>query len=117
MKQFGFFSLEKKNDMKCVKQISDYDDGCCFTYVGPQQPMEYDKNGSYDRADFFGEQLYAKLSRTPEFEKYSKDLNKIVGIFLELDDDVIDKLIKDGRYFNLQVREVIQLLTEKEKSK
>ena len=83
--------------MKCLKKRNDYDD-YCFTYVSPQQPMEYDKNDPNSRADFFGEQLYAKF-----------------GIFLDLEDSVIDKLIKDDRYFNLQVRETIKLLEEYEK--
>ena len=81
-----------------------------------QQPMENAKMDPNARADFFGEQLFTKISRTPAFENYANYFSKIVGIFLDLDDNVIDKLLKDDNYFNQQVKETINLLTEKEKS-
>ena len=81
-----------------------------------QQPMENVKMDPNARADFFGEQLFTKISRTPAFENYANYFSKIVGIFLDLDDNVIDKLLKDDAYFNQQVKETIKLLTEKEKS-
>jgi len=83
----------------------------------PQQqqmdPLKMDPNA---RADYFGEQLFTKISRSPAFANYANYFSKIVGIFLDLDDAVIDKLIKDDKYFHQQVQETIKLLTEKEKS-
>ena len=83
----------------------------------PQQqqidPLKMDPNA---RADYFGEQLFTKISRSPAFANYANYFSKIVGIFLDLDDNVIDKLIKDDKYFHQQVQETIKLLTEKEKS-
>jgi len=40
--------------------------------------------------------------------------SNIVGIFLDLDEPVIERLITDDKYFDLQVRETIRLLAEKE---
>lgn len=81
----------------------------------PQQqqvdPFKMDKNA---RADYFGEQLFTKISRSPAFTGYANYFSKIVGIFLDLEDNVIDKLIKDDKYFHQQVQETIKLLTEKE---
>ena len=83
----------------------------------PQQqqidPLKFDPNA---RADYFGEQLFTKISRSPAFANYANYFSKIVGIFLDLEDNVIDKLIKDDTYFHQQVQETIKLLTEKEKS-
>ena len=83
----------------------------------PQQqqidPLKMDPNAI---ADYFGEQLFTKISRSPAFANYANYFSKIVGIFLDLDDNVIDKLIKDDKYFHQQVQETIKLLTEKEKS-
>ena len=50
-----------------------------------------------------------------QFNQYSNYFTKIVGIFLDLDDNVLDKLIKDDKYFIEQIQETIKLLTEKEK--
>ena len=84
----------------------------------PQQPpqMEPNKMDANARADYYGEQLFTKISRSPEFSNYANYFSKIVGIFLDLEDTVIEKLIKDDKYFHNQVQETIKLLTEKEKS-
>ena len=66
------------------------------------------------RTDYFGERLFTKISDIPQFNNYSKYFAKIVGIFLDLDDNVLDKLLNDDRYFIEQVKETIKLLTEKE---
>lgn len=68
------------------------------------------------RNDFYGEKLYIKISHMSQFSKHSNYFSKIVGIFLDLDDNVLEKLIKDDKYFVEQVQETIKLLTEKEKS-
>jgi len=85
----------------------------------PRQPQPMDATMKMDataRADYFGEQLFTKISRTPAFSNYANYFSKIVGIFLDLDDVVIDKLLKEDKYFHQQVQETIKLLTEKEKS-
>ena len=85
----------------------------------PQQPpqqMEPVKMDANARADYYGEQLFTKISRSPAFANYANYFSKIVGIFLDLEDTVIEKLIKDDKYFHNQVQETIKLLTEKDKS-
>ncbi len=81
-----------------------------------QQQMETGKMDVNARADYYGEQLFTKISRSPSFANYANYFSKIVGIFLDLEDNVIDKLLKDDKYFNQQVLETIKLLTEKDKS-
>jgi polyadenylate-binding protein len=83
----------------------------------PQQPqVNTQKMDPGTRADYYGEQLFTKISRNPEFSNYGNYFSKIVGIFLDLDDAVIEKLLRDDLYFQQQVEETIKLLTEKEKS-
>lgn len=79
----------------------------------PMPPQPIDNSA---RADFYGERLFTKISQTPAFAKYANYFSKIVGIFLDLEDNVLDKLINDNNYFIQQVQETIKLLTEKEKS-
>ena len=83
---------------------------------GSQQHNSHNKMDLNARNDFFGEKLYIKISHMPQFTKHSNYFSKIVGIFLDLDDNVLEKLIKDDKYFVEQVQETIKLLTEKEKS-
>lgn len=78
-----------------------------------QSPPKMDPNS---RADYFGEMLFEKISNCRGFENYANYFSKIVGIFLDLDDNVLDKLIKDDKYFEQQVKETIKLLTEKDKA-
>jgi hypothetical protein len=40
---------------------------------------------------------------------YVSYFSKVVGIFLDLEDDVIMKLINDDHYFNTQVAETIRV--------
>ena len=82
----------------------------------PPQQMETQKMDPTTRADYYGEQLFTKISRTPAFANYANYFSKIVGIFLDLDDAVIEKLLNDDKYFHQQVQETIKLLSEKEKS-
>ena len=72
-----------------------------------------DKNA---KQDYFGEMLFTKISKNPQFTKYANYFSKIVGIFLDLDDNIIEKLLNDDKYFQEQVDETIHLLTEKQKS-
>ena len=77
-----------------------------------QQPMMAPPQGRNPntRNDFFGEQLYQKISGTPIFHEYSAHFAKIVGIFLDLSDAVLERLINDDAYFKQQVQETINLL-------
>ena len=74
-------------------------------------------NNSMDsnaRNEYFGEKLYSKISKMSQFDKYANYFSKIVGIFLDLDDNVLDKLINDDQYFVEQINETIKLLSEKD---
>lgn len=86
----------------------------------PNQPMHYpnqpvnieglDKN---DKRDYYGEILYTKISSNEQFGRFSEYFSKIVGIFLDLEPHVIERLIHDDNYFGQQVFETIRLLNEK----
>ena len=81
----------------------------------PQQPdpRTMDKT---TRQDYYGEQLFTKISKNPAFSSHANYFSKIVGIFLDLDDNIIEKLLRDDKYFQEQVEETIHLLTEKGQS-
>ena len=64
------------------------------------------------RSDYYGEPLFTKIASTPQFAEYANYFAKIVGIFLDLEDQVLDKLLRDDDYFKQQVQETIKLLTE-----
>ena len=81
----------------------------------PQQPS-LDIRDKTARQDYYGEQLFTKISKNPKFERHANYFSKIVGIFLDLDDKIIEKLLSDDKYFEQQVEETIHLLTEKQKS-
>jgi len=72
--------------------------------------MLMDKNA---RRDYFGERLYTKISSNPQFSQLTEYFSKIVGIFLDLDDQIIERLIQDDGYFFAQVNETVRLLNEK----
>jgi hypothetical protein len=81
--------------------------------VPPQQfqyaPMPLDGLDKNARRDFFGEKLYTKISSNPQFTAMSEYFSKIVGIFLDLDDQVIERLINDEVYFGQQVYETVRV--------
>lgn len=66
------------------------------------------------KRDFYGERLYNKISSNPSYAVMSDYFSKIVGIFLDLEEPVIDKLIHDDNYFDIQVRETMRLLAERQ---
>ena len=72
-----------------------------------------DKNA---RTDYYGEKIYEKIAKDEKFSAYESYFPKIVGIFLDLSDGVIERLLNDDKYFNEQVEETIRLLDKKEKS-
>ena len=83
----------------------------------PQQPRVDPRTmDKATRQDYYGEQLFTKISKHPQFANYASYFSKIVGIFLDLEDNIIEKLIKDDAYFQQKVEENIHLLTEKGKS-
>ena len=83
----------------------------------PQQPVIDPRTmDKAQRQDYYGEQLFTKISKNPRFANHANYFSKIVGIFLDLDDNIIEKLLKEDSYFEQQVDETIHLLTEKGKS-
>jgi len=77
------------------------------------QPMHLEGLDKNARRDFYGEKLYTKISSNPQFAQMNEHFSKIVGIFLDLDDPVIERLIMDDTYFGQQVFETVRLLSEK----
>merc|ERR1712032_1701220 len=71
--------------------------------MNPQMGMNMpvDKN---TRRDYFGDRLFSKMT---------EHFSKIVGIFLELEDSIIEKLINDEAFLTSQVNETYKLLMEK----
>jgi len=65
------------------------------------------------KRDYFGEKLYGKISSNPHYVGMSDMFSKIVGIFLDLEELVIERLINDDTYFDIQVRETMRLLAER----
>lgn len=65
------------------------------------------------KRDYYGERLYTKISSNPHYSTVSDLFSKIVGIFLDLEEQVIERLINDDSYFDIQVRETMRLLAEK----
>lgn len=76
----------------------------------PMMPQQQRNVNTNTRNDYFGEQLFQKISRTPIFQEHSQHFAKIVGIFLDLSDNVLERLIQDDAYFQQQVQETINLL-------
>ncbi len=70
------------------------------------QPITYDKQ-SY--LNLLGERLFSKLSSMPVFFNFSILFSKIVGMFLDLNEKVIHRLINDDNYFIFQVKDAVQV--------
>jgi hypothetical protein len=68
------------------------------------------------KRDYYGERLYSKISSNSNYANISDFFSKIVGIFLDLEEQVIERLIKDDTYFDIQVRETVRLLAERNNS-
>jgi len=64
--------------------------------------MPVDKN---TRRDYYGDRLFSKISSMKQFSNMTEYFSKIVGIFLELDDNIIEKLIADEGFLVSQVNE------------
>ena len=70
-----------------------------------------DKNA---RTDYYGEKIYDKIMKDQKFAAYESYFPKIVGIFLDLSDGVVERLLNDNQYFEEQVEATIRLLDKKE---
>lgn len=121
MRQYPNYQMFKSQILRKLPPQTGYNPNMMpRNFPGPQggqfpqpqmiQPIEMDKN---QRRDFYGERLYSKISMDPKFTNYGAHFSKIVGIFLDLDDGVIERLIIDDNYFNEQVQVTIRLLEEK----
>ena len=55
-----------------------------------------DKNA---RTDYYGEKIYDKIMKDQKFAAYESYFPKIVGIFLDLSDGVVERLLNDNQYF------------------
>ena len=82
----------------------------------PEQPGNNNRMDKNARTDYYGEKIYEKIAKDQKFAAYESYFPKIVGIFLDLSDGVIERLINDDKYFDEQVEETIRLLDKKEKS-
>jgi len=65
------------------------------------------------KREFFGERLYQKVSMNPAFSKFGDLHSKIVGIFLDLDENVVMRLVTDDQFFNSQVNDTVRQLKER----
>ena len=81
----------------------------------PKQPVP-DKMDKNARTDYYGEKIYDKISKSQKYASYESYFPKIVGIFLDLSDEVVERLLTDEKYFEDQVEETIRLLDKKEKT-
>ena len=87
-----------------------------------QPPRKQEQTGNNNRmdsnarTDYYGEKIYEKISKDKKYAAYESYFPKIVGIFLDLSDGVIERLINDDKYFDEQVEETIRLLDKKEKT-
>ena len=81
--------------------------------IPPVQGKSMERNA---RSEYYGEKLFDKISGNALFNSYRSLFPKIIGVFLDLEDSVLERLLRDDKYFMQQVSETVKLLTEKEKS-
>ena len=72
-----------------------------------------ERDYSNERDEYYGEQLFNKISMNPCFTKYENYYPKLVGIFLELEDCVVEKMLENDKYLQENVEECIDLLNGK----
>lgn len=89
--------------------------------MGMMNPMMMNPFGDFSpeiendnnlKREYYGEKLYAKISSNPTYQSINELFQKIVGIFLDLDEGIIRRLIADDLYFDAQVRDTVRLLAE-----
>jgi hypothetical protein len=76
----------------------------------PQQMMPVNTLDKNSKRDYFGEMLYTKISTNMQFGQIADLHSKIVGIFLDLDEPVLQRLITDEIYFTQQVVETVRVI-------
>lgn len=74
-----------------------------------QQPHQMYHNNEMNRQEFYGEALFSKLQRMNHLSNHYQWFSKIVGIFLDLEDHHIQRLIQDDNYFIMQVNETLKV--------
>jgi RNA recognition motif-containing protein len=74
-----------------------------------QQHPQMFHNDVNSRQDYYGEALFSKLQRINHLSQHYHYFSKIVGIFLELEDHHIQRLISDDNYFIIQVQETLKV--------
>lgn len=67
-----------------------------------------------ENMEFYGDQLYMKIVSSSKFKFYSRLFPKIIGIFLELEETDLNRLLSDLDFFEMHVTETIKLLIDKE---
>jgi RNA recognition motif-containing protein len=65
------------------------------------------------KKEFFGDKLFSKISMNQSYAKFNDLHGKIVGIFIELEDNVLLRLLQDDNYFHTQVMATVRELREK----
>ena len=75
--------------------------------------LDISKMDKNDRTDYYGEKIYEEIKKDQKFAAYESYFPKIVGIYLVLSDDFVERLLNDDKYFEEQVKETIRLLDKK----
>lgn len=76
------------------------------------RPPEFEGVDPNARREYFGDRLYAKIASNPKFATFQDLFPKIIGIFLDLSDPYIERLMVDDEYFTIQVNEAVKLLRD-----
>ena len=108
MGQMGQMNPMQMQHMQAMMQMQQMQQMQQFNEPTPEDPSL--------RRDYFGEKLYTKISSFTQFGQFSDMFSKIVGIFLDLEEQVIERLISDDSYFDMQVRETIRLLADRQQN-
>ena len=87
----GFDNIVLKDN----KQVANYNFTCFNPQFAKRIPIQSINNNSMEkyRKEIFGEKLFNKLSINQNFFKYREFFSKIVGIFLDLDEEILKKLL------------------------
>ena len=77
----------------------------------PQMPQMPETKMPFEQSYkmFLGEKLFSKLAANQNYSKFSQYFSKIVGIFLELEEPILMKLINNNEFFFFHVNEVIKV--------
>lgn len=103
--------LYQPNNMELLMNMQQMQIGMMTQMIPYDNVHDMDPNA---KRDYYGERLFNKISSNRTYQNFSEFFSKIVGIFLDLEDSVIEKLIGDDIYFETQVRETLRLLAERD---